>query len=218
CTPMVMLFPLFRRFFTGPMRMERFSTPVMILGSLEALAFICWWMGWAAASRMRRATGAPAPSASMRLAMPAMSEARPSKPCVSRGTGRHLRLQAPRPLHGELRGGGVVCGLVVALVRFLHHEKTRVVHGGADAVGGIRGIDIAPEIEIHIDAVGRHPVVLMGGLRGGGGVHSVLRRRVLTWAGRAPHTRHDGDADFFEGFLDLSQPLTPLERDAFRPR
>src|SRR5699024_6918903 len=126
---MVTALPPSLRFLTLPVWMESWSAPVMILGSVEALCSICSSMGFAPACSAR---STPGPNSSA-AAMFVRSFSRSSKPCVSRGKPLHLLARAPRPLHGELRGGGVVGGLVVSLVRLFHHGKAIGIHRRADA-------------------------------------------------------------------------------------
>ena len=186
----------------------------MIFGSVEALCSICSSMGFAPASSAR---STPEPNSSA-AAMFVRSFSRSPKPCVSRGKPLHLLPPAPRPLHRELRGGRVVRGLVVSLVRLFHHGKAIGVHRRADATRHLRGVDVAPEVEVDKGAIGRSHIVLMRRLGGGRGIHDILHGRVLVRGGRAPDARHDGNADALERFLHLFHPLTPFDRDAFRPR
>ena len=90
--------------------------------------------------------------------------------------------------------------------------------GRADAAGHFRGVDVAPEVEVDKGAAGRSHIILMRRLGGGRGIHDILHGRF--WFGEVARqiTRHDGNADALERFLHLFHPLTPFDRDAFRPR
>ena len=81
------------------------------------------------------------------------------------------------------------------------------------------GRAFTPEELQTLMAYGRKGIVLMAGLRHGGGVHGILNGRVLAGSRRSPYARHDRDADVFQRVLHLlHQPLTPSEMEAFRPR
>src|SRR5699024_10557769 len=114
-------------------------------------------MGFAPASSAR---STPEPNSSA-AAMFVRSFSRSPKPCVSRGKPLHLLAPAPRPLHGELRGGGVIRGLIVSLVRLFHHGKAVAVHGCTDTIRHVCRVDVAPEVEINKGAVGCDAIVLM---------------------------------------------------------
>ena len=64
----------------------------------------------------------------------------------------------------------------------------------------------------------RHMIVVMASFRGRRGVNAVLFRRILVWRGCPPYASVNRNTDVRQSLLYLFHPLTPLAREAFRPR
>ena len=113
----------------------------------------------------------------------------------------------PGPLHGVGARGGVVGGLIVALIALFQHPEIRVIHRLPDAIRHIGRVDIAPEIQIDVGAVSRRTVVLKGRFRGGAGIDHILQRRILVFRRGAPNAGDDGNTDTLERFLYLCSKI-----------
>ena len=113
----------------------------------------------------------------------------------------------PGPLHGVGARGGVVGGLIVALIALFQHPEIRIVHRLSDAICHFGGVDIAPQIQIDVSAISRRTIVLKSRLRGSAGIDHILQRRILVFRRGAPNAGDDGNTDTLERFLYLCSKI-----------
>ena len=123
-------------------------------------------------------------------------------------------------------GNKVPAGLPIIV--FLHGRSlsgtnlhTVRKYGTIDAISRgrtINAIVIAPQVQVDESAEGSHMIIVVASFRGCRGVNTVLFRRILVGRSCPPYTGIHRNADVRQRLLYLLHPLTPLAREAFRPR